>query len=532
MEEHSTSLVQRKATCPHCWHAFYADEALYVSRHAELYGDPVLGDHENRRYAPHEITRDGNGALDPMGWKMTERACPRCHLQIPIELLLKPPHFISLVGAPRSGKTYFITSMLHYLRRTLAKYFSISLQSSDSHDVKAFMEYERTLFGAADPSLPTALQKTQEQGALYNIVRLDGVDVQLPKPFIFALRPTEASTDVVQRSKRLPCNLIFYDNAGESFDFLKEKAGNVRVTQHLSRCDTVLFAYDPLQHPDARVRLCNSSRDPQVTAAAVTHRQESILEEVANRMRRHRQGTQNKLLAPPLVVCVQKYDVWKSLVPSVRDASGEEMNLIDHSSVEYIKKHGIAGLDIAELNLISILVRAFLHDLSPEFVAHAEANFEVVRYFPVSALGTSPLYESVANNVSHQMLKVRPVDISPFRVEHPMLWLLHRWKLIPAAHRKSDYAQQYPHAEIESVSGGRLRVISPLTKRVIVLDLEYAGSRVLDSEAGSLFWIPNLSTRNAEAAQAPRPAQKAQSPPPLKLGQREPPKKPKRGWFS
>lgn len=533
MAEHSSPLVQGKATCPHCWETFYADEAMYISRHAELYGDPVLGDHENRRYAPQEIHRDRNGdAQDPKGWKMTERACPNCHLQIPIELLLKPPNFISVVGAPRSGKTYFITSMLHHLRHDLAKYFAMSLQASDSHDVKAFVEYERTLFGAADPSLPTALQKTQEQGALYNIVRLDNVDVQLPKPFIFTLRPTEANPDLAKQGQKIHRNVVLYDNAGESFDFLKEKAGNIRVTQHLSHCDAVLFAYDPLQHPDARVRLANCSRDPQITAAAVTNRQESILEEVINRMRRHRPGTLNERLAPPLVVCVQKYDVWQSLVPRVRDGSGAETNTIDHTSVVYSRTHGIAGLDIGEINLISIQVRAFLNDLSPEFVTQAEANFEVVRYFPVSALGTSPQFESSADGVAgNQLLKVRPADIRPFRVEHPMLWLLHRWKIIREARLKSNAAQLYPHATVESIAGGRLRVVSPLTKWVMVLDREYAGSAIVDPEAGSFIWIPEINPINVQAAHAPAPAPASQ-PPPLKLGQPEAPKPPKRGWFS
>ena len=152
----------------------------------------------------------------------------------------------------------------------------------------------RILFGAADPSQLTALQKTQEQGSLYNVVRLDNVDVQLPKPFIFTLRPTEANPDIAKLGSRLQRNVVLYDNAGESFDFLKEKAGNIRVTQHLSRCHAVLFAYDPLQHPDARVRLANCSRDPKVTSAAITHRQESVLEEVINRMRRHKVGTQHE----------------------------------------------------------------------------------------------------------------------------------------------------------------------------------------------------------------------------------------------
>ena len=69
-------LIEAKIVCPHCWHRFYPDEANYISRHQELYGDAVLGDMENRRFAPHEVEKDRVGnVLDPLGCKMTERAC-------------------------------------------------------------------------------------------------------------------------------------------------------------------------------------------------------------------------------------------------------------------------------------------------------------------------------------------------------------------------------------------------------------------------------------------------------------------------
>ncbi|MCL4854566.1 MAG: hypothetical protein KJZ78_24665, partial [Bryobacteraceae bacterium] len=262
----SGSLEEEKVVCPHCWHGFYTDEGHFISRHPDLFGDPVLGDLENRRFAPHEVQAGRNGEVfDPKGWKMTERACPVCHLQIPPTVLTKRPFFLSVVGAPRSGKTYFLTSMVHGLRKELAKSFGLSLHDSDSHEVRAFLEYEKTLFGASDPTQPVFLQKTQEQGSLYNTVRLDGTDVQLPKPFIFSLRPTEANPLARKISAVVNRNLVLYDNAGESFEFLKEKAGHIRVTQHLAECDAVLFNFDPLQVSDARSRLAACSQDPQVT---------------------------------------------------------------------------------------------------------------------------------------------------------------------------------------------------------------------------------------------------------------------------
>jgi len=65
--------------------------------------------------------------------------------------------------------------------------------------------------------------------------------------------------------------------------------------------------------------------------------------------------------------------------------------IVDDSSVEFFPARGIAGLDVEEINVISLLIRKFIRDqLGAEFVALAEANFKTVRYFPISALGCSP----------------------------------------------------------------------------------------------------------------------------------------------
>jgi hypothetical protein len=182
-----SSLAEEKVVCPHCWHGFYPDQAHFISSHAELMGDPVAGDFEQMRFAPNQTTRDREGhVLDPKGSRMVDRACPRCHLQVPKDLLQQRPIFLSVVGAPRSGKTYFLTAMIHELRRELSRFLGYALVDADSHDVKAFLQYEASLFFSSDSNALTLLKKTEESGGLYNRVRLDGGEVVLPKPFIFS----------------------------------------------------------------------------------------------------------------------------------------------------------------------------------------------------------------------------------------------------------------------------------------------------------------------------------------------------------
>ena len=381
--------------------------------------------------------------LDPNGWEMTDRACPLCHLQIPLELLAWNPIFLSVVGSPASGKTYFLTAMMHQLRTELAQSFGYSLHDSDSYDAPAFLEYEKKLFFAGDQTAPTFLEKTQEMGASYNRVKTDGTtDVLLSKPFIFSLQPTEANPLLSVRPSNLLCrSIVLYDNAGESFDLTKDRSGtNDRVTEHLSVCNGVMFALDPLQDPTARLGLASRSQDPQLRDRVQTRRQVTILEETIHRIRRYRRIPDGTRLDIPLAVCVLKYDVWQSLVPhaTIRDGEFGIRRVIDDTSVEFVAARGIAGLDVEEINVISLLVRKFIQDqLGAELVALAEANFKTVRYFPVSALGCSP-------QLVGELFMVRPCSMRPFRVTHPMLWLFRRWELIyrttSAPRRKGNIA--------------------------------------------------------------------------------------------
>jgi hypothetical protein len=495
---------------------------------------------EPKRYGPHEAQRDREGnVLDPKGWKMTERACPRCHLQMPQDLLARRPVFVSVVGAPRSGKTYFVTSMIHGLRHELPRYFGYTFDDADSHDITAFLEHERALFHPDDPTKPTFLQKTQEYGHLYHVVHLDGADVQLPRPFIFALRPTEMNIDRARHGSNLNCDIVVYDNAGESFNYLVDRNQTNRVTQHLAESDVVLFTFDPLQDGNARSRLASLSSDPQLTVKAFSSRQESTLGEVASRIRRHAGIPQDRRIPSVLGICVQKFDVWRDLLPhrTVQMPDGTRQDLLDHTSIEWDAVHGVGRFDIPEINNISLLVRSFIEDLCPQLVAFAEANFRIVRYFPVSALGTSPQLDASAMSTdAADMLKVQPQAIQPFRVTHPILWVLQRQRLIRRVHGPNGSVGNIPSGTIQQVGSDRFRLVAPVSGRVFVLDHDYQGCTVIDPYCGQWMSIPKLpesATSNAASATAKAPVSaNAQAtpqvqPPVLTIEQ----PKPRRGWF-
>jgi hypothetical protein len=522
------SLAETKIVCPHCWSGFYSDKAMYISQHKELFGDPVLGN-VPMRIPTGEATRsrDGSKVFDSKGWEMFERACPQCRLQIPLEILSQRPKFISIVGAPRSGKTYFLTVMLHQLRKTLAKQFKYTLDLCDTHDKQLLVANEKKLFAALDPVIPVMLEKTQETGGdLYSKVTLDGVSVQLPKPFMLTIRST--NQEALMPAKGRQQTIVLYDNAGESFHFDKDN-GQTRSTRHLGQSDAVLFAYDPLLEPDVRRRLASVSSDPQITTHALSARQLDIFTSAIQQMRRHSKTPQDQRLKASLAVCVQKFDVWRSLTDHFKNENGEP--LIDSSSIEYFIEHGVAALDITEINIVSQIVRSVLLDVAPEFVSMAEANFVRVRYFPVSALGQSPKLDG-------EFLKIAPLDLHPFRVDHPMLWLMSDWQMIARTKDRADNPRQRPVAIIESVGSGRFQARCPKTRELIDLDRDFAGREFYNPNTLEYLWIPvvgETSTTSPVQTRAASPTSTKKPTPPASLGLKLPggaePKKKKKGWF-
>jgi hypothetical protein len=186
---------------------------------------------------------------------------------------------------------------------------------------------------------------------------------------------------------------------------------------------------------------------------------------------------------------------------------------------------GLDALHLEEVNSTSLLVRTLLKDLCPELVGTAEANFKIVRYFPISALGGSPEAQGT-------LLKVQPEKIIPYRVTEPMLWLMQRWGLVFGLKTVKENPGGFPVAKIREASADQLLAIMPSGEH-LSLDYEYAGSSILDPQLRRRVWIPNVAPPKARTPQPPP----MKSPPNfgLTLDDPPPPDKPqkphKKRWF-
>ena len=188
----SAGALLPRVTCPHCWESFPPERLLWISEHNDLLDDPLLGRDEQQRFLPTRFNVDGD-ALDAKNFPCHALACPKCHLGIPRPLLELEPLFMSIFGAPGSGKSFLLASMTWQLRQVLGSRFLMSFSDADPILNRQLNDYEDSLFLNASPDqlLPLAslIRKTEEQGELYDTVSYGTQTVRYPRPFLFSMQP-------------------------------------------------------------------------------------------------------------------------------------------------------------------------------------------------------------------------------------------------------------------------------------------------------------------------------------------------------
>ena len=414
--------LRAQVTCPHCWHDFPPENVLWISQHPDLIGDSRLGPDHQIRFLPTRFNVEGD-AIDSRGFVCQSLACPRCHLPIPRALVELQPLFLSILGAPASGKSYFLTAMTWLLRQTLPRSFALSFGDADPASNRSLNEYEERLFLNEDQNRLAALDKTALEGDLYNTVLFSGQAVSYPRPFIFSLKPLDEHPNR-QAVAKLSKAVCLYDNAGEHYLPGQDTASSP-VTRHLALSRALFFLFDPTQDPRFRRACEGKSEDPQMTDRARTSRQETILLEAADRIRRYTGLAQNARHQRPLIVIVTKFDAWSALL------NGKTLD----TPWMPTRHPNLCALDVDKIDAISADVRTLLNRMSPELVAAAEGLAENVVYIPVSSLGRAPTVDTATG-----LLGIRPRDMQPLWTEVPFLYALARWTggIIPYKKAQGD----------------------------------------------------------------------------------------------
>lgn len=407
--------LQLRVTCPHCWHEFAPEDALWISEHPDLLGDPRLGANHSIRFLPSRFTAAGE-AIDSQGYACTRLACPNCHLEISRPLFQIAPIFFSILGAPASGKSYFLASMTWSLRQTLPQHFGVAMNDTDASSNSRLHDYEEQQFMNPNPEALVALAKTEVQGDMYDTVLMGQQSVSFPRPFLFTLQPMPKHLNHTQ-SKKVSRIMCLYDNAGESFLPGADKATSP-VTRHLALSRCLFFLFDPTQDPRFRYACKGISDDPQMQirnerlSRENSTRQDTILIEAIQRVRRFAGLRDDELHQRPLVIVVTKWDSWQKLIPELSTAP----------PYKGVKNSDLKALDLDRVGLASKKVGELLRRLTPELVSAAEGFARELIFVPVSATGRAPEVDPATGS-----LGIRPKDIQPYWVEVPMLYALSRF---------------------------------------------------------------------------------------------------------
>ncbi|MDA8633411.1 hypothetical protein N9L71_06600 [Verrucomicrobiales bacterium] len=405
-EDIEINTVSGEFTCPHCWQHFDRGDVMWVAKHPGL-RDPELGDEFPLRFFPTSFDELGR-AIDGMGVRCTDMACPNCRSRLPPQFLDLPCHIFSIVGAPSAGKSYFLTSMINQLEESLPINFGLSFQDGDASGNALLSNMRARLFSDSSRPEEIALDKTVPGGEMFRTWEREGRRIKLPKPFTYLLAPF-GDID----GERESLHLVFYDNAGEQFEPAERseaaESTDEDATRHLATSDAIFFLYDPATNVKFRKKLAGKD-DPQVNDEKFLklNRQDNIIAEMRIRIKSELYLDAGERLESPLAMIVGKCDLWA--------------DLLDAPLVDPVTPDGLS-LEIVAKN--SDLIRKFLLSTSPGVVGNAEAISREVIYFPVSPIGHSPRPFKLAGGSDERIGPV-PGKVNPIQVEVPVIWALAR----------------------------------------------------------------------------------------------------------
>lgn len=402
-------------TCPQCFSKFLPEDILWISEHQDL---SIL---DNRvpqgqlRFLPSRFTPQAE-AVDPRGMRCHRLACPNCHLEIPRPLLEMEPYFLSVLGSPGSGKSYFLAAMTRQLRRLLPIKFATAFADADATINLRLKKFESDLFANRNPDqlqeLRELIGKTQLEGDGYSAVNFGTQSVSYALPFVFTLRLGDQHPHLERRG--VGRTICLFDNAGEHF-LPGMDSSKAPVTRHLAESRMLFYVFDPLQ--DSRFRRLDKSLEAGTVDKSHLGSQEGVFGEAATRIRRYAGLSTTQKYPKPVAVVVTKCDRWMHLIySSIQDRSPiVPWTMTDSEGVA----HQTHAVDVGLVDYISNGIRELLISTCAEVVGAVESFSDSVRYIPVSATGWNTDVDSLTGQAV-----MRPGEAEPFWAEVPFLYAL------------------------------------------------------------------------------------------------------------
>ena len=361
-----------KFTCPYCMRQYRKSEVLYVC--------PDCGNVTHPKWYQREpikcnASSSGGGHC---GGYATIRRCPYCGETLPQSILETDNLPFSIVGVPSSGKTNYITVMLHELSR--------------------FSDIRVSLNPVNDEARNTQSENSNKIYERHVPVEFAAAGA---KPQIWIIRNLLKRT----RNKIPTYTFTIFDGAGE--DYQNNLDTSSTICRYIQTSKAVLIALDPLildgvkkiVDPDVREASLGDNRTSGEDSVYLVHRLAAYVKSAWG-------IKTGKLLDIPVAIILTKFDMLinhRAFAPNA---------LVKNQSMA-VDSNG--HINTTEFQQVDSEIRNWLYAIGEgSFVDAVASNFKEFLFFGVSSFGHAPDASKHLNNVI------------PHRVLDPILWLFAR----------------------------------------------------------------------------------------------------------
>ena len=303
----------------------------------------------------------------------SDRLCSYCGTKLPSDILDYEKYLrFSILGITGSGKTNFLTTMLHELRHTAGSPWVIA--PMDPQTTAIFQENDRAVYDMRQPVAATPAGIT-------------------PPPQLWRIKDKNRMTD-----KTIPSySMTIFDGAGEDCEHIDPV-----ISRYIEGSKVLVILIDPLALPGVAKTI---SADILNWSTSTTHDASAsadMADGLANYVRQSCNIAPGKLINRDVAVVFTKID-------AVKDSFGSAT--VMQPSPHLVQK----GFVRADADAVNAEIRDWLESRGETtFLDAIETNFrkDRVRFFGVSSFGQPP-------TGSYQLGRVMP-----HRVLDPLIWML------------------------------------------------------------------------------------------------------------
>jgi hypothetical protein len=359
-----------KFTCPFCIHTYPKYKVLHVCPDCNK-ADPSLFHAFYSRKCP----------TDGCGGRTIITQCPKCGETIPKTALETPNLPFSIVGVHNSGKTNYITVMLHELSRAQGLPLALGHQTAE-----------------------TLARQNENKELIFDRHQVPPVtNPGDTPPQIWYVKNLQKKT-----SSSVPTyTFTVFDGAGEDLENNLDPSST--VCRYINSSKAIILAVDPLILQNVRK---GGVVDPEIMRNSLNGEDvglqtaSDIINGVAQYIKSARNIASTKKLKIPVAVVLMKFDTILN-----HPAFGQSA-IVRNSSLTLID----GKVNLSEIQQVDGEIRNWLLQIGEGgFISTIESHFSEYYFFGVSSYGAPPINRTTLPN-----------EIHPHRVLDPILWLFQR----------------------------------------------------------------------------------------------------------